>query len=123
MNPRITKYRVWDKRKDSRTYGMSYNAENSCNWHDFLDYPKYYTLMQFTGVKDKVGDEIYEGDILGYINKESNIITEKVEVYYDLDYCSFKISTKYFNGPLNKNQLSNVKIIGNIFETPELLNT
>lgn len=93
---------------------------------------KYTYYQQCTGLKDKNGKLIYEGDILtdGYHN---------MLVYYDQENCSFALqkrtnySLKRFgkNGyerislrNLSENSFKNhqLKIIGNIYENPELLN-
>jgi len=73
-----------------------------------------YIINQFTGLKDSENTDIYEGDILGYYN--NGVLGEKVEVYYDNDFAAFRLRAKSFNGYLSHKQLSNVKIIGNIYE-------
>lgn len=72
-------------------------------------------IMQYTGIKDKNGREIYEGDIL----KEGNIITQVV--FYKNAYKERLISSP-LNHLRNIFPLSmNAEIIGNIFENPELI--
>jgi uncharacterized phage protein (TIGR01671 family) len=77
-------------------------------------------LMQYTGLKDKNGKEIYEGDIISF-----NILTFEVEkhlgafgywVYKGANYAYFVP----FCGVLKNNSMV-FEIIGNIHENPELL--
>ena len=72
-----------------------------------------FELMQFTGLKDKNGKEIYEGDIVRF----QHLICE---VYYA--YGMFNL--KYPNGNLSPSRdfaWGELNIIGNIYENPELL--
>jgi uncharacterized phage protein (TIGR01671 family) len=92
-----------------------------------------FELMQYTGLTDKNGKEIYEGDIL-----ENLTISKELEEYVNVDnkYCQIIFSEGafrlYFKGDLLCNEpyeiedigfydLNNYQIIGNIFENPELL--
>lgn len=73
---------------------------------------------QSTGLKDKNGKEIYEGDIMefGIAGAESRGV-----VGYEEDYGSYEIYTNkgYIIASLFT---SRGKIIGNVHENPELLN-
>jgi uncharacterized phage protein (TIGR01671 family) len=78
-------------------------------WHSSVE------LMQSTGLKDKNGTEIYEGDIIK--NSYDEIYTVK---WFD---ASFYLEEKY-NGGFDYHELyfeDNKKVIGNIYENPELL--
>lgn len=73
-------------------------------------------LMQYTGFKDKNGREIYEGDIIRIYNDEIN------EEDSWIDEVSYHMGG-FFSG--DEDLLGNVhfraKVIGNIYENPELL--
>lgn len=73
-------------------------------------------LMQYTGLKDKNGKEIYEGDIVFNPHDENE---RYVIEWYSTDAC-FELGE---NGQhISKYQLSEFwEVIGNIYENPELL--
>ena len=82
--------------------------------------------MQYTGLKDKNGKDIYEGDIL----KKENL---KAKVFWDDTDLAFKAISNdgdkygpYYmdlksNSEHNKKEIKKIEIIGNIHENPELL--
>jgi len=76
------------------------------------------SVGQFTGLTDKNGKEIYEGDILLTSGKLKSAI-----VFYE---AGFYLECHRYNGdlwymPLNYGMLQNKEIIGNIYENPELI--
>lgn len=76
-------------------------------------------LMQYTGLKDKNGKEIYEGDILLYDSGS------KTSVFYNNGAFvrSYGNSNMYllYDSFIEDGCLYNYEVIGNIYENPELL--
>lgn len=113
---REIKFRAWDKKRKEMIYG---------------GYPKpdgyYYApltptaetmwirveLMQYTGLKDKNGKEIYEGDILRY----NNSYETTPQYLKAVEWRTVKGAVPGWNFTIG----SNFAVTGNIYENPELL--
>lgn len=80
-------------------------------------------LMQSTGLKDKNGKEIFDGDILAFETDDEVI---NVNVFWDEEHALFMFESKKYNeqeplAELVENNTYPFEIIGNIYENPELL--
>ena len=83
-----------------------------------------FILMQSTGLKDKNGKEIFEGDVVKY-EVGRNTYTE--EVAYDKNFAGFGVRDADTDIIFTFLQLADVvdlislEVVGNIYENPELL--
>ena len=92
-----------------------------CNWD--MDKTTDYPLMQYTGLKDKTGVEIYEGDIIklyygDWLDQVSMVISQGHYFGYGSEYTITPFST--LEDAVEMLSLC-IKVIGNIYENPELL--
>jgi uncharacterized phage protein (TIGR01671 family) len=109
---------------------MIYDAESNYHWTGYLFYKKHYELMQYTGLLDKNGKDIYEGDYVtmaietdlgGSPEQPHTEIDEfKGVVVYKSEGCAFFLEDDD-HGDMPMYSDFEIEIIGNIYETPELL--
>jgi uncharacterized phage protein (TIGR01671 family) len=130
------KFRCWDiGRKewmdsiwlngDGVQSGTSFDFNRSLNEQLRHDLTTGIALMQYTGLKDKNGKEIYDGDILtcegGYEAPEGEEICQDIsQVYWDNDLLQFRVQCKC-GDVWSLEEYDYEEIIGNIYENPELL--
>lgn len=106
---RTIKYRAWNKEtKEMREWDIS----SMTNW---LLYPETCELMQFTGLSDRNGKEIYEGDIIDFGGLKPILIEWVENGFHSKMYSSEPIKlTQEGMGTFGE-------VIGNIYSNPELL--
>ena len=114
---REIKFRAWDDQQTCMIYPNQGIVNNMQSW-EILQ--RFDIVMQHTGLKDKNGTEIYEGDIVQayYTHKLKGGI-------FEIRYLerSFSMTQNKEDTELDCVWFHICEVIGNIYENPELLNT
>ncbi len=123
---REIKFRVWSKQlnrflsADEPINRISIIKDHEYSYHrlyTFINYKDDLEIQQFTELKDKIGNEIYEGDIVKMKDVEDNI--ERIG-FVDFSDGSFRINCGFIT--CYRWMYYEVEVIGNIYENKELLN-
>ena len=120
MNREI-KFRAWDKnqKKIYTVVGLDF-AEMNVIYGEYTDWEihslKNVILMQFTGLKDKNGVDVYEGDII-----ESTILGVKFKGEVFWETAGWRVKGDDLDITLGNDKAKTRKVIGTIYENPELL--
>lgn len=115
---RDIKFRAWDsKEKNFIYFGIIQGLLSECDSQYIHNYVHLGSIEQFTGLKDKNGKEIYEGDTY-LIN-----IGEGAQSTDSIAWSEFRAGFvgKTPNGETYPITMCEIEIIGNIHENPELL--
>ncbi len=136
---REIKFRAWAKYGEMLPNVQNHIGNGEWAFGEILKSDNF-EVMQFTGLKDKRGADIYEGDIfksnkypfysdapemeggksdpveLNYLG----VVGIDVDgAYYDLKVVSERVAGRVCGGQLS--ELEDIEVIGNIHENPELL--
>lgn len=134
---RTIKFRAWHNTDKAMSEPFMLN---DISFWEVTDYKSKMTfklsqcgLMQYTGLKDKNGKEIYEGDVLEWtlifksdFGKEDSVSKTRYVVVYEMNNI-MGIVGFYFKDTTGKyihfHNFKDIEIIGNIYENPELCST
>lgn len=134
----IPKFRAWDRTRNEMNYKVLVgNCDTDDeNWtcpimwieerQDWLHFDDYDSIMQSTGLKDKNGKEIFEGDILTDGHTTGDIRNHPTLGFYIVDesskegYLSDTVGIEDFE-EAKEFMRNSIEVIGNIYENPELL--
>jgi len=132
---REIKFRIWDchTKEMAGPKGMSFTCDNGRIdhfWNRVSDYEQRgnatrpldqerYKVMQFTGLKDKNGKDVYEGDLLGSVCLNTSITD------CEIIFKGGCFSVRQLGGEgwidFAASYCERYEVIGNIYENPELL--
>ena len=123
--PREIKFRGKTLKTNKWIYGdLIQNKE--INNYQIIDYTSYGkevikdTIGQYTGLKDKNGKEIYEGDIISNEYEKCIVVWVKEYAGFMLKLINKEYEDKEWTNPmidLRKDE----EVIGNIYDNPDLL--
>ena len=123
---REIKFRAWDMDRKVMLgiqYVIFYDGDFYENYRDLEDgiLIENIAVMQYTGLKDKNGVEIYEGDIVF-----DRWVNEYTPVFQNGIYMAYNPKNLMQNDPSTQFNIvwkDGCEVIGNIYENPELLST
>lgn len=108
---------------NKKLLGVNYEVSKITTRLDIETLDKF-IIMQSTGIKDKNGVEIFEGDIVNYVKSFTNPMTGSGSlsinknlriIFKDAEFTADGIDIRL------KKIVSHMEVIGNIWENPELL--
>lgn len=125
---REIKFRVWDEENDEMVYeagitpeGIPYTIPSHSESFDQFNYYPHCHKMQYSGLKDKNGVEVYHKDIVDWIDGEYSF-----RAVVELDYWQWYLKginpiDNYDIADYTDKDQTDLVVVGNLFQNPELL--
>lgn len=114
---RAIKFRVWDN-EENNFWGEGRPLNLVSLVDDSLVNDDDTVLEQYTGLNDKNGTAIFEGDI---VRQQMRFAETNGVIFWQEEKSRFAINLDGFITTITKPQESSYEVVGNIHENPELL--
>lgn len=123
---RPIKFRVWDKEKKIfleesiyNSVAITFDGYIFSGRNDYIDKSDRYEIQQSTGMTDKSGKDLYEGDIVNFaynVNTQMICRVEWSERFFGFFLNHYNNESLVFQSRLCETNKSKITIIGHIFE-------
>lgn len=121
---RELKFRAWSEETKSFEYFDLYEG-TECGLTNLQIWARNNQIEQYTGLKDKNGKEIYDGDIIRNTIPVATNKSSTYQVFYKVDFATFEVAPidgkiDILSGGFNFASMTHYEVIGNIHENKEL---